>query len=86
VVSVSGPEVYVLTLLAISVQIKNGATDLCHLTTEPVCPLSVNNALLAPLQISDPPVTVPPTEGGFTETTTSFETGRQLFASVTFNV
>ena len=46
----------------------NGAVALNQLTTVPVFPLSVNVPLVDPEQIVDPPVTLPPTDAGFTVT------------------
>ena len=45
----------------ISVQIVKGLSADCHFTTLPVCPDKVNNELVVPEQIVDPPVTIPPT-------------------------
>ena len=48
-------------VFAISVQLVNGAIDLCHRITVPTFPESVSRPLVLPVQIVVPPVTVPPT-------------------------
>ena len=50
------------------VHVVNGLTELSHPVIVPVFPLSVNVPLVEPEQIVDPPVTLPPTEPGFTVT------------------
>ena len=60
-------------VFARSVQVSNGETELCHLTTDPVWPESVKRPLVLPEQIFVPPVTVPPTEIGSTVTVVSVE-------------
>ena len=60
-------------MLAISVQVLNGDTELCHLTTVPVYPDSVSSPLLLPRQIAAPPDTLPPTEVGSTDTDVATE-------------
>ena len=50
------------------VQVVNGLTELYHPVIVPVFPLKVRVPLVAPEQIVDPPVTLPPTEPGFTVT------------------
>ena len=45
----------------ISFHVLNGATELCHFTTVPVCPAKVNKPLVLPEQIVVPPITDPPT-------------------------
>ena len=47
----------------------NGATELSHLTTLPVLPVKVNAPLVAPEQMVVPPLTLPPTVRGLTNTT-----------------
>ena len=51
----------------------NGLTELNQFTTDPVFPLNVNVPLVDPEQIVDPPVTLPPTEPGFTVTVVAEE-------------
>jgi hypothetical protein len=52
-----------------SFQVVNGETELCHLTTVPVFPDSVNKPLVLPEHtLVAAPVTVPPTEVGSTVT------------------
>ena len=60
-------------VFAISVQVSNGETELCHLTTGPVWPERVKRPLVLPEQIVVPPVTVPPTELVPTVTVVSVE-------------
>ena len=60
-------------VFAISVQVSNGETELCHLTTGPVWPDKVKRLLVLPEQIVVPPVTVPPTDIGSTVTVVSKE-------------
>ena len=55
------------------VQVVNGATELSHLTTLPVLPLSVNVPLVAPEQIVVPPLTLPPALVGLTVTVVVLE-------------
>ena len=57
---------YVVAVLAIGVQTENGATELSQRTTLPVCPASINTALVLPVQIVVPPLTAPPTVVGET--------------------
>jgi hypothetical protein len=73
VVCVNAPEVYVVAVLAIVVQLVNGDTALSQLTTEPVCPLKVRVPLVDPEQIVVPPLTLPPTDAGFTVTVVADE-------------
>ncbi len=67
-VCVSAPDVYVVDVLLMVVQVVNGATELSHLTTLPVLPDNVNKPLVEPVQIPVPPLTLPPTEVGLTVT------------------
>jgi hypothetical protein len=60
--------VYVVKVFEISVQDENGEMDFCHLTTFPTFPESESSALVLPEHIVDPPVTVPATVAGETET------------------
>ena len=60
-------------MFAISVHVVKGATELCHLTTDPVCPDKVSTSLAVPVQIVVPPATLPPTEVGSTVTTAEAE-------------
>ena len=60
-------------VFAISVQVSNGETELCHLTIVPVWPERVKSPLVLPEQTVVPPVTVPPTEIGSTVTVVSVE-------------
>ena len=53
-----------VAVIAISVQVVNGETELCHFTTVPVCPERVRTPLVLPEQIEVPPVTVPPMLAG----------------------
>ena len=69
----SAPDVYVVAVLLMVVQVVNGATELSHLTTLPVLPLSVNVPLVAPEQIVVPPLTLPPTLVGLTVTVVVLE-------------
>ena len=55
------------------VQVVNGATELSHLTTLPILPLSVNVPLVAPEQIVVPPLTLPPALVGLTVTVVVLE-------------
>lgn len=55
-----------VAVLAISVQVEKGLTDDCHFVIVPVCPDKVNDALVLPEHIVDPPVIVPPTDVGLT--------------------
>ena len=55
------------------VQVVNGATELSHLTTPPVLPLSVNVPLVEPEQIVAPPLAEPAIVGLLTVTTTESE-------------
>ena len=55
------------------VQVVNGATELSHLTTPPVLPLSVNVPLVEPEQIVVPPLTLPPALVGLTVTVVVLE-------------
>jgi len=48
-------------VFVIGVQLLNGETELCHLKTRPVCPLSVSSPLLLPVHTGEVPVTVPAT-------------------------
>jgi hypothetical protein len=73
VVCVNAPEVYVVVVLEIVVQVVNGDTALSQLTTEPVCPLKVNVPLVEPEQMDVPPLTLPPTDAGFTVTVVADE-------------
>jgi hypothetical protein len=73
VVCVRAPEVYVVVVLAIVVQVVNGLTELSQRTTEPVCPLKVKVPLVDPEQIVVPPLTLPPTDAGFTVTVVADE-------------
>jgi hypothetical protein len=59
----------VVAVLAISVHVLNGDTELCHLITTPVCPERVSKPLVLPEQIVVPPDTLPPIEAGSTVTT-----------------
>ena len=68
VVCVNAPDVYVVDVLLMVVQVVNGATELSHLTTLPVLPDNVNKPLVEPVQIAAPPLTVPPTDGALTVT------------------
>ena len=70
VVCVSAPDVYVVAVLVMLVQVVNGATELSHLTTLPVLPVKVNVPLVDPAQMLVPPLTLPPAEAGSTITTT----------------
>ena len=56
-----------------STQLANGATELCHLVTVPVCPAKVSVPLVLPKHTFVPPVTLPPTEVGSTVTVTEME-------------
>lgn len=60
-------------MLTISVQVLNGLTELCHLTTAPVLPDNVSNPLVLPVQTAEPPETDPPTEFGSTVTVAGTE-------------
>ena len=62
-----------VAVLAIFVHDVNGVTELCHITTVPVCPVSVSKPLLLPEQMFEPPDTVPPTLAGFTVTVVAAE-------------
>ena len=78
VATVKAPEVYVVAVLAISLQVLP-SVELCHLVTVPVWPARVNTPLVLPLQTVVPPVTVPPTEVGSTVTVVEIELAtRQL--------
>jgi hypothetical protein len=55
------------------VQVVNGLTELSHPVMVPVFPLKVRVPLVAPEQIVVPPVTLPPTEPGFTVTVVADE-------------
>ena len=50
------------------VHVVNGDIELSHLTTVPVLPLNVSKPLVEPVQIFAPPVTLPPTVAGSTDT------------------
>ena len=63
--------------MAISDQVLNGVTELCHLTTVPVYPATVSNPLVFPAQMVEPPVTVPPTETGSTVTVAADDTAEE---------
>ena len=54
-------------------QVVPASIDDCHLVTVPVCPESVNNALVLPEQMVVPPATLPPTEVGLTVTVVADE-------------
>ena len=58
----------VVVVLAMSVAVVNPSVDDCHLTTEPVCPLSVSVVELVPVQTLAEPAIEPPTEAGLTVT------------------
>ena len=64
----SAPDVCVAVVLLMPVHVVNGATELSHLTTLPILPLSVNVPLVAPEQIVVPPLTLPPAVAGVTVT------------------
>ena len=51
----------------------NGATELSHLTTLPVLPVSVNVPLVEPVQMVVPPLTLPPLLVGLTVTVVVLE-------------
>ena len=70
---VSAPDVYVVDVLIISLQVVYGETELCHFTTVPVCPESVSVPLVLPMQTLAAPVTAPPTEVGSTVTVVEAE-------------
>ena len=59
VVSVNVPDVYVESVLTISLQVLKGLTDDCHFTILPLCPLNVSSADVLPAQIVVPPLTLP---------------------------
>ena len=68
-----------VAVLAISVHVLNGDTELCHLITTPVCPERVSKPLVLPEQIVVPPDTLPPIEAGSTVTVVADElAGEQL--------
>ena len=67
------PEVKLVVVFAMSVQIENGLTEYCHLDIVPVCPERVSNPLVVPEQIVVPPLTAPPTDGGSTLTVVGVE-------------
>ena len=50
------------------VHVVKGLTELSQLVMDPVFPLKVNVPLVEPEQMVDPPVTLPPTDEGFTVT------------------
>ena len=50
------------------VHVVNGETEYSQLTTVPTFPLNTNVPLVDPEQIEVPPVTLPPTDAGFTVT------------------
>ena len=60
-------------MFVISVQLLNGDTELCHFTTDPVCPERESKPLVLPEQISVPPDTLPPAEAGSTVTVAADE-------------
>ena len=64
VVCVNAPDVYVVPVWVMSVQVLKGDTELCHLTTPPVWPDNVSKPLELPEHIVVPPVTLPPTVVG----------------------
>ena len=55
------------------VHVVNGLTELSHPVMVPVFPLKVRVPLVEPEQMVDPPVTLPPTEPGFTVTVVAEE-------------
>ena len=59
VATVKAPEVYVVAVLAISLQVLP-SVELCHLVTVPVWPARVNTPLVLPEHISLLPATEPP--------------------------
>ena len=73
VVCVNAPDVYVELVLVILVQVVNGLTELSHPVMVPVFPDNVKVPLVAPEQMVDPPVTLPPTDPGFTVTVVADE-------------
>ena len=62
-----------VAVFAISVHMLNGDTELCHFTTDPVCPERVSKPLVLPEQIVVPPDTLPPIEAGSTVTVVADE-------------
>jgi hypothetical protein len=56
-----------------STQFANGATELCHLVTVPVWPDKVSVPLELPKHTLVPPLTLPPTDTGSTDTMTGVE-------------
>ena len=55
------------------VHVVNGLTELSHPVMVPVFPLKVKVPLVAPEQMVEPPVTLPPTDAGFTVTVVADE-------------
>ena len=57
-----------MLVLAMSLHVLNGDTELCHFITLPVLPVKVNTPLVLPVQTAVPPPTEPPTVVGLTVT------------------
>jgi hypothetical protein len=73
VVCVSAPEVWVVEVLLIGVQVVNGETELSHPVIVPVWPLSVSVPLVEPVQMVALPAILPPADAGSTVTVADVE-------------
>jgi hypothetical protein len=70
---VNGPEVYVVNVLAMSLHVLYGETELCHFTTVPLFPDKVSVPLVLPMHTLATPVTAQLTVIGSTVTVVEAE-------------